>query len=70
MESETRIRAFTGTSFKSFADAALKALQQIPAGPEGLRSGRVVEQEVSEGGFVGRPQFRVTLMTTTPPTDT
>ena len=66
MNDQDRVRAVTATSFQSFAAAALDALRQTPEGPEGLRSGRVVELEVSEGGIVGRPQYRVTLVTTTP----
>jgi flavin-binding protein dodecin len=64
---EERIRAFTATSFKSFADAAAAALKQVPPGPEELRSARVVDQEISSGGFVGRTQYRVTVVATSPP---
>jgi flavin-binding protein dodecin len=67
MEEENRVRAVTATSFESFEAAAMEALGQMPAGPEGLRSARVVDQEVSEGGVVGRPQYRVTVVTTSPP---
>lgn len=65
MEDDTRVRALTA-SFESFEAAALEALGQMPAGPEGLKWGRVVEQEISEGGFVGRPQYRVTVVTISP----
>jgi hypothetical protein len=67
MEDNTRVRAFTATSLESFEAAAIAALGQMPGGPEGIKSARIVEQEVSEGGFVGRPQYRVTVVATSPP---
>jgi hypothetical protein len=66
MEKDMQVPAVTATSFESFEAAALDALRQIPAGPEGFRSGKIVEQEVSEGGVVGGPQYRITLVTTPP----
>jgi hypothetical protein len=63
MDDDARVRAFTATSLESFEAAAIDALGQIPGGPEGTKSARVVEQEISEGGFVGRPQYRVTVVT-------
>jgi flavin-binding protein dodecin len=52
---------YTGTSFESFEDATRQAFQQVPAGPEGLKRARIVEQALEEGGIVGRTQYKVTV---------
>jgi hypothetical protein len=65
MAEDVHVRAITATSFESFEAAALEALKEVPGGPEGYKSARIVDQHVSEGGFVGRPQYRVTVVTTT-----
>jgi|GraSoiStandDraft_46_1057282.scaffolds.fasta_scaffold629482_2 flavin-binding protein dodecin len=52
---------YEATSFESLQDAADKAFDQVPAGPEGLKQARIAEQSLEEGGFVGRRQYRVTL---------
>lgn len=66
---DNRAQPVTATSFKSFADAALQALQELHAGPGGHRSGTVVELAVSEGGTPPQPQFRVSLAATDPAPD-
>jgi hypothetical protein len=58
---EQEVRA-TATSLESFEVAARKALRQSPEGPEGLRSATIEEQTIMEGGFVGRPQYGVTVV--------
>jgi hypothetical protein len=65
MAEEVRVRAMTPTSFESFEAVALEALSQIPGGAEGTKTARIVDQEVGEGGFVGRPQCRVPVVTST-----
>ena len=52
---------YEATSFESLQDAANKAFDQVPAGPEGLKRARVAEQSLEEGGVVGRRQYKVTL---------
>ena len=52
---------YEATSFESLQDAADQAFAQVPAGPEGLKQARIVEQSIEEGGFVGRRQYKVTL---------
>jgi hypothetical protein len=52
---------YEATSFESLQDAAEKALEQVPAGPEGLKQARIVEQSLEEGGFVGQRQYKVTV---------
>jgi hypothetical protein len=54
---------YTATSFDSLQEAADEALKQVPAGPEGLKSGKIVEQRLQEGGVVGRKQYTVTIET-------
>jgi flavin-binding protein dodecin len=55
-----------GSSLESFEDAVESALRDVPAGPEGLKRGRVVEMTVEQGGFVGRTQYRVKLIARQP----
>ena len=52
---------YEATSFESLQDAANKAFDQVPAGPEGLKRARIAEQSLEEGGIVGRRQYKVTL---------
>ena len=52
---------YEATSFESLQDAADKAFDQVPAGPEGLKQAQVVGASLEEGGVVGRRQYRVTL---------
>ena len=54
---------YTATSFESLQAAADEALQQVPAGPEGFKSAKVVEQRLQAGGIVGRTQYTVTIET-------
>lgn len=51
----------TRMSLESFEKAAEEALLELPAGPEGLRSARVDEFRIEQGGFVGQTQFIVTV---------
>ena len=53
----------TCSSLESFEKAAEEALMQLPAGPEGLRSARIDELRIEQGGFVGRTQYIVTIST-------
>jgi flavin-binding protein dodecin len=52
---------YTATSFESLQAAADEALQQVPAGPEGLKNATIVAQRLEAGGIVGRTQYTVTL---------
>jgi flavin-binding protein dodecin len=52
---------YEATSFESLQAAADEAFNQVPAGPEGLKQARIVEQSLEEGGFVGRRQYKVTV---------
>ena len=52
---------YTATSFESLQAAADEALQQVPGGPEGFKSTKIVEQRLQAGGIVGRTQYTVTL---------
>ena len=42
---------YEATSFESLQDAADKAFGQVPAGPEGLKQARIVEQSLEVGGY-------------------
>ena len=55
----THTQHLEGTSFESFADAAVVAMGEAP-GPE-AETFTVESMSIERGGIVGRPQFRVTL---------
>jgi hypothetical protein len=61
MAEEKRV---TGTSLESFAQAAASAFEQIPGDPnrEGLAAADVARAWVTKGGFVGRTQYHVELV--------
>jgi hypothetical protein len=61
MSEANRVQPVTATSLTSFSDAAEQALTQLPPGPEGLKSARVVAFSIEQGGVVGRTQYRATL---------
>jgi hypothetical protein len=53
-----RDEQLTATSFNSFEEAAIEAMGPQMANHEMFE---IVSASVERGGFVGRPQFRVTL---------
>jgi flavin-binding protein dodecin len=61
MAEEKRV---TGTSLESFEQAAASAFDEIPGDPnaEGIASADVVRTWVTKGGFVGRTQYHVELL--------
>ena len=52
---------FVGFSSESLEAAANAALDLMPAGPEGLKRARIVEQRLQAGGVVGRTEYVVIL---------
>jgi flavin-binding protein dodecin len=57
----------SGTSSESFEAAAADALAQLPLDGTQLKSARVVEQQVTQGGVVPGVEYHVTIVTTSLP---